>query len=88
MKKTYMAMSELQRIPSVDKSTAEKLIACGVYTLDDLKGANADDLFAKVQKKLGQKVNKCVLYTIRCAVYYASTDNPDPEKLKWWNWKD
>ena len=24
----------------------------------------------------------------RCAVYFASTEDPDPEKLKWWNWKD
>jgi len=22
------------------------------------------------------------------AVYYADTENPDPEKLKWWYWKD
>jgi hypothetical protein len=25
---------------------------------------------------------------MRCAVYFAKTKNPDPEKLKWWNWKD
>jgi len=29
-----------------------------------------------------------VLYTFRCAVYYASNSNHDPEKLKWWNWKN
>ena len=23
-----------------------------------------------------------------CAVYYATEPNPDPEKLKWWNWKN
>jgi hypothetical protein len=22
------------------------------------------------------------------SVYYASTHEPDPERLKWWNWKD
>jgi hypothetical protein len=29
-----------------------------------------------------------MLYVLRCAVYYASTDDPNPERLKWWNWKD
>ena len=28
------------------------------------------------------------LYVLRCALYYASTDDPDPELLQWWNWKD
>ena len=34
----------------------------------------------------------CLLYTslymYRMAVYYASSKNPDPKKLKWWIWKD
>lgn len=30
----------------------------------------------------------CVLYVYRCAVYFAQTPDPDPEKCKWWNWKD
>jgi hypothetical protein len=29
-----------------------------------------------------------MLYTFRCAVYYASNTKHDSEKLKWWNWKD
>jgi len=29
-----------------------------------------------------------VLYTFRCAVYYAKTPGPDPRLLLWWNWKD
>jgi len=28
-----------------------------------------------------------LLYVFRCAVYFAENKNPDPEKLKWWNWK-
>ncbi|MGA3073400.1 MAG: helix-hairpin-helix domain-containing protein, partial [Bryobacteraceae bacterium] len=30
----------------------------------------------------------CVLYVFRCAVYFASEAEHDPELLKWWNWKD
>jgi hypothetical protein len=36
----------------------------------------------------GVLIDRCQLYVYRCAVYYAGTPGPDPEKLKWWNWKD
>ncbi|MBL7185950.1 MAG: hypothetical protein ISS70_06470 [Phycisphaerae bacterium] len=29
-----------------------------------------------------------MLYVLRCAVYYASNAERDPELLKWWNFKD
>jgi hypothetical protein len=34
-----------------------------------------------------QKVDRCVLYVFRCAVYAATNEAPDPELLKWWSWK-
>jgi hypothetical protein len=37
---------------------------------------------------MGRHVDRCVLYTFRCAVYFASESKHDPELLKWWNWKD
>jgi hypothetical protein len=27
-----------------------------------------------------------MLYVFRCAVYYASNETHEPERLKWWNW--
>ncbi|MEJ2052157.1 MAG: helix-hairpin-helix domain-containing protein, partial [Calditrichota bacterium] len=36
----------------------------------------------------GYKVDRCMLYVFRTAVYYVSNTGHDPEKLKWWNWKD
>ena len=36
----------------------------------------------------GRKMDRCVLYVFRCAVYFASESEHDPELLKWWNWKD
>jgi hypothetical protein len=32
-------------------------------------------------------VDRCMLYVFRCAVYYAEGGR-EPEKLRWWNWKD
>ncbi|HOV78455.1 MAG TPA: helix-hairpin-helix domain-containing protein [Sedimentisphaerales bacterium] len=32
--------------------------------------------------------DRCMLYVLRYAVYYVSSNDPDPELLKWWSWKD
>ncbi|MHA2066255.1 MAG: hypothetical protein ACXABY_17925 [Candidatus Thorarchaeota archaeon] len=29
-----------------------------------------------------------MLYVFRCAIYYASNNEHDPQLLKWQNWKD
>ena len=29
-----------------------------------------------------------MLYVFRCAVYFAEHEQHEPEKLKWWYWKD
>jgi len=36
----------------------------------------------------GQHIDRCVLYIFREAVYFAGNPQPEPELLKWWNWKD
>ena len=34
------------------------------------------------------QVDRCHLYLFRMIVYYAENEVRDPEKLKWWYWKD
>jgi len=36
----------------------------------------------------GKMIDRCVLYTFRCAVYAVSAPDPEADLLKWWNWKD
>ncbi|HLE34022.1 MAG TPA: helix-hairpin-helix domain-containing protein, partial [Bacteroidota bacterium] len=38
-------------------------------------------------RQQGVRIDPCLLYVFRCAVYYASTPKPKPELLKWWHWK-
>jgi hypothetical protein len=38
--------------------------------------------------KKGFQDDRCVLYVFRCAVYFAEHEQHEPEKLKWWYWKD
>lgn len=79
---------ELRQIPSVGVSVAVDLYDLGYRTIDDLRGADPDEMYEAHCRQRGARVDRCVLYTFRCAVYFAETPNPDPEKLKWWNWSD
>jgi hypothetical protein len=77
----------LQAIPGVGPSIAADLRALGIRSVAQLKGRNPQRLYDRLSALQGAQ-DPCVLYTFRCAVYYASTSQPKPELLKWWNWKD
>lgn len=82
------AIAELRRIPSVGPSLARDLLGLGIRRVSDLKNADPQALYQQLCNASGQHHDRCVLYTFRCAVYFASTAHPDSEKLKWWHWKD
>ena len=77
-------------IPGVGKSIARDLVNIGITDVDDLKGKDPEVLYHKSNIFAGVVQDRCLLYTFRCAVYYAETrsSKQDTEKLKWWNWKD
>ncbi len=82
------AKSELQEIPSIGPSVAADLHGIGITRIAQLKNENPQALYDRVCRETGQIHDRCLLYVFRCAVYYASHTRHDPEKLKWWNWKD
>ena len=81
-------VKDLMQIPGVGKSIANDLINIGIKSVSDLKGKSPDDLYHKSNEFAGMVQDRCLLYVFRCAVYYANTIQHNPEKLKWWNWKD
>jgi hypothetical protein len=81
-------LKALQQIPGVGKRIANDLWNLGIHAVGDLKGRDPDDLYNTLCNQTGVKVDRCMLYVFRCAVYYASNVQPDPELLKWWHWKD
>jgi predicted RecB family nuclease len=83
-----MEKSDLQTIPGVGKSIAKDLRNIGILCVSDLKGKNPEKLFAMSNRFEGKIQDRCLLYVFREAVYFAENKNHDPEKLKWWNWKD
>lgn len=80
--------SKLEVIPSVGTSIAADLISLGITRVSQLKGRSPEALYKKLCDLTGEHQDPCVLYTFRCAVYFASNASHDPEKLKWWNWKN
>ena len=78
------------QIPGVGKIMAHNIWRMGIKSVADLKSYTADILYDLHNKERGSVQDRCVLYTFRCAVYYANTPKrlQKPELLKWWNWKD
>ncbi len=83
-----MSKTELQNIPGVGKQAEKDLIRLGYSTIASLKNADPEQMYLRDCKERSVQLDRCVLYVYRCAVYFASNEHHDPEKLKWWNWKD
>ena len=81
-------LKEFQTIPGVGKSIAMDLWNLGFRSVQELAGQDPEELYIRQCALQGTQVDRCLLYTFRCAIYYASNEQHDPELLKWWNWKD
>lgn len=81
-------LKELRTIPGVGKSIAWDLYCIGIRSVADLKKKKPQDLYDAACRQAGKKIDPCLLYVFRCAVYFASHAHHDEELLKWWNWKD
>jgi hypothetical protein len=82
------AVRDLRRIPGVGASIAGDLWDLGYRSASELAGEDPEAMYRAHCDQRGVPVDRCVLYTFRCAVYFASNGEHDPELLKWWNWKD
>lgn len=81
-------IKDLQVIPGVGPSIAADLNDLGIAAVSDLHGRNPEEMYRALMKLRGTHIDRCVLYVFREAVYFAENSTHDPEKLKWWNWKD
>jgi len=82
------SLKDFRRIPGVGKQIAEDLWQLGFRRVADLKNKDPEKLYLDHCERMGCTVDRCMLYVFRCAVYFASEKVHDPEKLKWWNWKE
>ena len=78
----------LQIIPGVGPKLAQKFHYIGIKRIPDLKGKTPEESYSQMCAMQGIQIDRCVLYVCRSSVYFAETEKPDPEKIKWWYWKD
>jgi len=88
MEKRATILKEFQKIPGVGKSIAQDLYDLGYRGISDLRDKDPEQMYVDLCNLKGTKVDRCMLYVFRCAVYYATETKPESELLKWWNWKD
>lgn len=81
-------LRSLTVIPGIGPSLAADLFSLGIRNVETLAGRDPEVLYKQLMKQVGGHVDRCALYVFRCAVYFAEEARPNPEKLKWWNWKD
>lgn len=86
MRRSYR--DPLLEIPGIGPRMAGELRDLGFTDPSEIRDQDPDQMYRDICEIRGNKLDRCVLYVFRCAVYYASHDTHDPELLKWWNWKD
>ncbi|MBN1594876.1 pathogenicity locus, partial [candidate division FCPU426 bacterium] len=69
-------------------SLARDLWELGIRRVSDLPGQDPEKMYLRLCAQKGGRVDRCVLYVFRCAVYFASTPRHEQRLLKWWQWKD
>lgn len=79
---------DLQSIPGVGEDMEQHLMQLGIRCVADLKGKDPEVLYEQECERTGTKIDRCVLYVYRLAVYFAEHETREPEKLKWWYWKN
>lgn len=84
------AIRKLREIPGVGPVIARDLFNLGFRTPEGLRARDPEALYDLHNQQRGAVQDRCMLYVLRCAVYYANTigKQRDPEKLNWWYWKD
>ncbi len=82
------SLRNLQTIPGIGKEMSKDLYSLGYFKVPDLENENPEKIYQRLNNQVGYKTDPCVLYTFRCAVYFASEEKPRPDLLKWWNWKN
>ena len=62
------AIKRLRSLRNIGIVTAERLYSIGIKTPEQMKKSDPEELYEKLKKKSGGKLDKCVLYQLQGAV--------------------
>lgn len=77
--------SPFNRIPGIDTMAARALLDLGFSEVHELRGRAPEVLFEKLKGEKPDTPDETLAF-IKLAVYYAETDEPDPQKLYPFAW--
>jgi hypothetical protein len=80
--------TDLQSLPSIGPSLAQDLRDLGYREPADLQDETPERMYEDLCEVRGVRLDRCVLYSFRCAVNAATHPETDAERRKWWNWMD
>ena len=80
--------NDLTLIPGVGPKIVQYLREVGIEKIPDLKHKKPEDIYHACCLHRGHPIDRCLLYVTRVTVYFAEHKIHNPEKLKWWRWKD
>jgi Holliday junction resolvasome RuvABC DNA-binding subunit len=64
----------LSRIPGVSEKTAEGMYLLGIRSVEDLRGRNAEDIYAALRERDDFYAEPCMLNQLRIAIKMSEVD--------------
>ena len=80
--------SSVRIIPWIGPKIEQKLANIGIRQISDFQNKSPEQIYDQLCQHYGHKLDQCVLYVLRCAVYFINNKKHDPEMLFWWHWKN
>ena len=82
------SIATFETIPGIGPNLARDLQDLGFTEASEIREQDPERMFEDLCQLRGRRVDRCVLYAFRCAVYFVSNEAHEAEMLKWWNWKE
>jgi hypothetical protein len=87
VRKTNSAIArQLKDLAGVGPATMRYFDELGVRNVDELAMQDPQELYARLSRLKGVRIDPCCLDGFTCAVAQARDPNLSDEKCKWWYW--
>lgn len=85
-KASLKKLRELNHLVSVGDATLRDFNLLGIESVEELSRCNAQELFDRLSKTKGAKLDPCCLDVFQAAIEQAKNPSLPPEKKNWWYW--
>ena len=88
MSDTVQLSESVRVIPYIGPVMERALADMDIHTVADLRDRDPMAMYHEMARRdPSGYLDRCVLYVLRSAIYVASCDDPEPDRIDWWTWK-